>query len=67
MKPDPYLVVEALRRIDAAANDCVLVGDSVSDVEAGLAARVVVVGLAKTAERGNELKRAGAAALLSRT
>lgn len=66
MKPDPYLVVEATLLLGMAPAECVLVGDSVSDVEAGHAAGVPVIGLAKTRGRGAELDAAGASALLTR-
>ena len=67
MKPDPYLVVEAAGLLGMWPGDCVLVGDSVSDVQAGHAAGVPVIGLAKTERRGLELRAAGASALLSRS
>jgi phosphoglycolate phosphatase len=66
MKPHPYLIVEAARLLGVGPADCVLVGDSVSDVHAGRAAGVPVIGLAKTRRRGDELTDAGASALLSR-
>ena len=52
MKPHPYLVNQAMQSLKARPADCLLVGDSVSDMQAGLAAGVCVVGLAKTRERG---------------
>lgn len=66
MKPDPFLVAEALCHLGAAPHHSVLVGDSVSDVQAGQAAGVLVIGLAKTAERGFELAHAGAVAIIWR-
>lgn len=67
MKPDPYLVILAARRLGADARHCVLVGDSVSDVAAAHAAGTLVIGLAKTPQRGLELKSAGADALIFRS
>lgn len=67
LKPDPFLVREALGRL--AVTDpavCVFVGDSVSDVQAGNAAGVRVVGLAKTRARGLDLLESGAVALITR-
>ena len=46
LKPEPFLVGEAVRRLGAIAADCVMVGDSVSDVEAAKAAGVGVIGFA---------------------
>jgi phosphoglycolate phosphatase len=66
MKPDPYLVIEAIRLVGLDASECVLIGDSVSDVQAGHSAGVRVVGLAKTVSRAAELGAAGADALLER-
>ncbi|MFC5943099.1 HAD hydrolase-like protein [Micromonospora harpali] len=46
MKPDPYPVLAALRGLDAEPADCVLVGDSTTDVEAAHAAGVAAIGYA---------------------
>ncbi|WFE57321.1 HAD family hydrolase [Micromonospora sp. WMMD712] len=46
MKPDPYPVLAALREWDAEPADCVLVGDSATDVEAAHAAGVAAIGYA---------------------
>lgn len=66
MKPHPYLVDAAVRRLGTPASRCVFIGDAVSDVEAGLAAGVPVIGLAKTPVRGSALRAAGARALIVR-
>ena len=66
LKPDPYLVQAAVERLGVDAGRCVFVGDSVTDVEAGRAAGVQVIGLAKTPQRGQELLDAGAVALIKR-
>lgn len=53
MKPDPYPVLAALRELDAEPADCVLVGDSATDVEAAHAAGVAAIGYAnKPGKRG---------------
>lgn len=66
LKPDPFLVQRAMTLLRVPAADCVFVGDSVSDVQAGSAAGVRVIGLAKTPERGRQLLAAGAIALIER-
>lgn len=66
MKPHPYLVEAAVQSLRVAPSRCLFIGDAVSDVQAGRAARVPVVGLAKTAKRGQELRAAGARALITR-
>jgi HAD superfamily hydrolase (TIGR01549 family) len=60
-KPDPGLIEEALRRVDAE-RACV-VGDSVWDVEAGLRAGVPTYALLAGGYGEAELKRAGAVAV----
>ena len=67
LKPNPYLVVAATRLLRRSPGDCVFIGDSVSDVEAGHGAGVPVVGLAKTRRRGDALRAAGANALRVRS
>jgi len=37
-KPEPDIVREALRRIDASANDAVMIGDAAIDLQSGRAA-----------------------------
>jgi len=66
LKPDPYLVRTAVEQLGIDAGRCVFVGDSTTDVEAGRAAGVRVVGLAMTRRRGQELLDAGAVALIER-
>ncbi|KIR60742.1 HAD family hydrolase [Micromonospora haikouensis] len=46
MKPDPYPALAALRELDAEPADCVLVGDSATDVEAAHAAGIAAIGYA---------------------
>lgn len=67
LKPHPFLVTAATELLDIACESCVFIGDSVSDIEAGRAAFVRTIGLAKTAERGRELEAAGAVTLLHRS
>ncbi|MEV4843943.1 HAD-IA family hydrolase [Micromonospora matsumotoense] len=46
MKPDPFPVLAAVRELGTEPADCVLVGDSVSDIEAAHAAGVAAIGYA---------------------
>jgi phosphoglycolate phosphatase len=46
LKPNPYLVFEAMTQLDAKARDCVLIGDSLTDIQAGQSAGVVTIGYA---------------------
>lgn len=66
MKPSPFLVQVAVEVLGADAARCVFVGDSVSDMQAGTAAGVQVVGIAKDSRRGEELTAGGALALILR-
>ncbi|WP_432954927.1 HAD family hydrolase [Micromonospora haikouensis] len=60
MKPDPYPVLAALRELDAEPADCVLVGDSATDVEAAHAAGVVAIGYANKPGKRARLAKADA-------
>ncbi|MPY83508.1 MAG: HAD-IIIA family hydrolase [Actinophytocola sp.] len=46
LKPNPYLVDLAIRRLGADPADCVMIGDSLSDVQAAQAAAVPVIAFA---------------------
>ncbi len=63
MKPSPYLVRAAVGILDTAGAHCVFVGDSPSDVLAGLLAGVPVIGYAPTPAKARALTDAGAKAL----
>ncbi|WP_131105865.1 HAD family hydrolase [Ornithinimicrobium sufpigmenti] len=62
LKPSPAMLLDALQLTGARPQDAVFLGDSVTDVEAGRAAGVIVVGVAEEAERRTELVAAGALA-----
>lgn len=64
MKPNPTILRKALVLAGRAAAECVMVGDTVSDVQASRAAGVPVIGYAKTPARGEALADAGAAAVV---
>lgn len=65
MKPHPSILLDALRLLDLDhAGSCVMIGDTVSDVQASRAAGVRIVGFAKTPDRGRALVEAGAEAVV---
>jgi phosphoglycolate phosphatase len=64
MKPDPYLLEQALSDLDIPAADAVFVGDSVTDVEAAAAAGVRSIGYANKPGKAERLIAAGAVALV---
>lgn len=66
MKPSPYQVRKALQVNDAAAADCVLIGDSVSDVTAAHVAHVAVIGYANKPDKAGRLSQAGANVVVTR-
>lgn len=46
LKPNPHLLLRALAQLSTQAEECVMVGDSVADIEAAQAAGVGVVAYA---------------------
>lgn len=60
MKPDPYLLREALSASGVDAEAAVFIGDSITDVEAGKAAGVLTVGFANKPGKAQKLQDAGA-------
>ncbi|EEP71029.1 HAD-superfamily hydrolase [Micromonospora sp. ATCC 39149] len=60
MKPDPFSVLAAVRELGAEPAECVLVGDSVSDIEAAHAAGVSAIGYANKPGKRERLAAADA-------
>lgn len=60
MKPNPHLVCEALKALSVTARRSVLIGDSVTDVQAGKDAGVYVIGYANKPGKAERLAAAGA-------
>lgn len=58
MKPDPGPVLDAVRALGADPASCVLVGDSLSDIEAAHAARAPAIGYANRAWKVSALTAA---------
>ncbi|GAB3291795.1 HAD family hydrolase [Parasphingorhabdus pacifica] len=46
LKPNPFLLQQAICQVNEAPADCLMIGDSVSDIEAAHSARTPVVGFA---------------------
>lgn len=65
MKPSPTLVLQATRRLGVAPDGCVFVGDATTDIEAGRAAGVRVIGYAKTPRHGAALAYAAPDGLIN--
>jgi HAD superfamily hydrolase (TIGR01549 family) len=64
MKPNPTIVRAALDHLQVPAESTVLVGDSVSDIEAARASRIPGVGLANRAGKRVQLATAGATIII---
>ncbi|MFC4146817.1 HAD family hydrolase [Micromonospora mangrovi] len=65
MKPNPEPVLNAVRALSAAPGQCVLIGDSLSDIEAGQAAGVQVIGYANRAAKVAAFRAAGATQVIT--
>ena len=64
LKPRPDLLLRGLVDAGCPPDAAVFLGDSVTDVQAGAAAGVVVIGVSEDATRREELRAAGAVAVL---
>jgi HAD superfamily hydrolase (TIGR01509 family) len=60
LKPNPYLVLNALNALGAAPDESLLLGDSPSDVDAGRHANIVTIGYANKPGKRERLTSAGA-------
>ncbi|MEU7174964.1 HAD family phosphatase [Micromonospora tulbaghiae] len=60
MKPNPEPILHASRALGEFPSGCVLVGDSLSDIEGARAAGVAVIGYANRAEKADAFRTAGA-------
>ncbi|WP_328446070.1 HAD family hydrolase [Amycolatopsis sp. NBC_00438] len=60
LKPNPHLLVQAINDLDVTPNECVFIGDSLSDVEAAEAAGVRSIGFANKVGKSALLAEADA-------
>jgi phosphoglycolate phosphatase len=65
MKPDPYLIRQVFRHRAWPPSQYAFVGDSVTDVQASRRTGVRSIGYAETPQRGQELRDAGADAIIT--
>ncbi|MFF7214442.1 HAD family hydrolase [Streptomyces sp. NPDC008238] len=66
MKPDAFMLREAVKRLGTKPEHCLFVGDSWRDAEASRRADVNFVGYAKSARKGREMTKANAKWVVSR-
>ncbi|AXG12655.1 HAD family hydrolase [Intrasporangium calvum] len=64
LKPSPRLIIDAGRAVNRPPDSLVLVGDSVTDVQAATAAGLPTIGIAKNYQRAAALTDAGAAVVV---
>lgn len=64
LKPHPHLVNQAIRRLRAQPSQCVLIGDSVTDVMAAHAAGVASIGYANRPGKRARFAELGPAAII---
>ncbi|GAA1366057.1 HAD family hydrolase [Catellatospora chokoriensis] len=60
MKPNPAPILRAVRSFGVAPADCVLIGDSIADIEGARAAGVPVIGYANRRHKATRFAAAGA-------
>ncbi|WP_027657800.1 HAD family hydrolase [Salinispora pacifica] len=60
MKPNPEPILQAVRSVGEPAGRCVLIGDSLSDIEGARAAGVAVIGYANRPAKVDAFRLAGA-------
>ncbi|MEV4197430.1 HAD family hydrolase [Micromonospora globbae] len=65
MKPDPEPILRAVRAVGQPASRCVLVGDSISDMEGARAAGVSVIAYANRPSKEDVFRAAGADAVIT--
>ncbi|NGO43332.1 HAD family hydrolase [Streptomyces ureilyticus] len=65
MKPHPHVLTRALRSLDLAPEDAVMIGDTATDVEAADRAGVPFIGYGRNARKESGLRGAGASLVLS--
>ncbi|WP_280507050.1 HAD family hydrolase [Nocardia flavorosea] len=65
LKPSPYLLQEAMGELSADTSECVFIGDSVTDLEAGHAAEVPTIGLANRPEKVQRFAAHSPAAIIT--
>ncbi|MBC9002142.1 HAD family hydrolase [Micromonospora aurantiaca (nom. illeg.)] len=65
MKPNPEPILQAVRSLGEPAARCVLIGDSLSDIEGARAAGVMVIGYANRPAKVDAFRLAGADAVVT--
>jgi phosphoglycolate phosphatase len=64
LKPSPHLVQQAITGLNAPSAECVLIGDSTTDMQAAALAGTASIGYANKPGKATSLATAGAAAIV---
>jgi len=65
LKPSPHLITRAVEALDAEPDECAIVGDSVTDIQAARLASVQSIGYANKPGKRERLTEAGAGAIIN--
>ncbi|MFC9440555.1 HAD family hydrolase [Nocardia sp. NPDC057030] len=65
LKPNPHLLNVAMKDLGSEPNECVFVGDSVTDIEASARASVPAVGFANRPGKAERFAESGAAVVIT--
>jgi phosphoglycolate phosphatase len=65
LKPDPHLIEQAMAGLGASPDECVLIGDSTTDMQAAIRAGTDSIGYANRPGKHDSLTEAGATAVVS--
>jgi phosphoglycolate phosphatase len=65
LKPDPHLLQQAITELTAAHNECVLIGDQPTDMQAARTTGIDSIGYANKPGKTNTLAQAGATAVVT--
>lgn len=64
LKPHPRYLLDALEQVETVPSRGLFVGDSLTDVQAGISIGIPVMGYAKTQPKRDQLRRAGSRAVI---
>jgi HAD superfamily hydrolase (TIGR01549 family) len=65
LKPNPHLIEQAMTGLGASSDECVLIGDSTTDMQAAISSRTNSIGYANRPGKHGSLTAAGATAVVS--
>jgi beta-phosphoglucomutase-like phosphatase (HAD superfamily) len=66
LKPNPYLISNAIKRLEIDPRKCIFVGDSATDIEAAHAAGVRIIAYANKVEKIDRFNNLDPEAIVTR-